>query len=269
MYSTDAKYWILAAVLFLLCIAWVVGDYNARDSMPRMNSETGCYDALPREAYAIVVDMTDSMSENQKRDYEDIIKRVLDDSVDQNYIYDVFLIKENSGTGVRPIKSLCGRKTVNASSSDRKKWIVLKKKIENETIKLSDDTYRSASPIAEYISNVSEYYRFKKIAIKKVLIISDLIQNTETFRPCRNASKYKYNQPPFSTGRISEILNGVEVEVLYLRRDFARQSSVYGCIPQNAEHLGLWSKYFKSLTGRTGIFQDSYEELSDAPLGSR
>lgn len=200
----------------------------------------------PSSVRVVIVDATDPYNPIQWRN---VRNRLLDvkEEVPKHGLLAIFSVTEGLQETLQPEVELCNP----GSGEDLSVWTrnpqLARRKWERSFVApvdsilsaLNTDKPRRRSPIMEAIQAAKARVGAYDTSDRKLLIVSDLMQHTETY------SHYGSRPPDYDTfksttteEKLSADLAGWEVEVLYTRRSGA-ESQVQG-----RRHIDFWDRYF-------------------------
>lgn len=200
----------------------------------------------PSSIYVVIVDATDPYNPIQWRNVKN---RLIDvkEEIPKHGLLAIFSVTEDVQKTLQPEIELCNPGSgkdlsvwTNNPALARRKWErSFIAPIDSILSALNADEPRRRSPIIETIQAARARVGVYDASDKKLLIVSDLMQHTETY------SHYGSSPPDYgrfeSTAteeKLSADLSGWEVEVLYAWRDGA-ESQVQG-----RRHIDFWDRYF-------------------------
>lgn len=247
----------LTAFLFAVSVALagvIAAAYHQGKLKSDIDPETLCPKVGASSITVVMIDLTDPISVAQK----EVIRRSLDDlarQIEIGGILEVYTIGSISKSLLHPIVKICNP----GQGKNVSKYIANQERVEKRwkeryfdplekvlTGVVERSTTEAISPIMESIKSAaitSFSGQSKKGKLKRLFVISDLIENSELlnqYQGIRPFSRFN-NTPGYITGRAN--LEDVEVYVLYIRRPGYSQV-------QGKTHVDFWQEYIHSTGGR-------------------
>mgnify|MGYP006432049631 CR=1 FL=1 len=237
-------YVIIGTCLFVFCTLIVSAlALKGEDYDP----DTLCLDTV--DAHTIIVlDRTDSFSENQQRFIPNFINQKKN-KLETFEKFSIFTLTENTYVNPDPIFSKCNPgtgKTANKLYQNPRKIQLrfdsfFSKPLKDDMNNMLLDNTGSKSPIFEIIRELSLRDDFNNDIPKRTLIIiSDLMHHTSKFSHYKNKNSYKYFSNKSYAYEVGASLNAVNVKIIYLLRDKLVRF-------QGKRHLSFWKDYFKDM----------------------
>jgi hypothetical protein len=243
-----------AAVAVLVALIGVaIGAYVlSRRSYVATDAQTLCpTDEPPAEVVALILDMSDRLTEVQLLSVRNHLNRLLYDELPRFAYVEAYAVQERAGVVAAPVIGLCNpgkgndlNRIYQNPELARKRWeqdfaTVLSAKLE-ELLAAPDS---ASSPIYEAIQAVA-VRSFGKPDYdgvpKRLIVVSDLLQNVQGkgngashYRGVPDFAEFKAS-PYFSAVRAD--LNAVRVHLYYMNRSDHRI--------QGPEHIRFWDDYF-------------------------
>jgi hypothetical protein len=229
---------------------------------PQPDPHTGCIKGRkPTTLTAILVDTTDRLSVIQRNYVADKLQDRIDKTPDGGEValYTVGSIDDKlltaeadvcnpgSGNDENPLHG-------NARLMKRRWRRIFADKLRNVLQGLLSSPDSTTSPIMESLQSISvglfEKERYDGVP-KKLIIVSDMVQNTAGFSQYRNDVSFrKFETDPYYL-QVRPELENVNVSILYLRRPATRRI-------QTPEHIEFWRDYFTD-SGVKSLSVDSVE----------
>ncbi len=212
--------------------------------------ETFCQDEVSAHTI-IVLDKTDSLSNDQKKFIFDYINREKD-KLRPFEKFSIFTLTENIYVNHEPIFSMCNPGTgedanelyQNPQKIQMRFDRFFSKPLKESMNSILSDSTGSKSPIFEMIRELPFRDDFGGDVQKKTLIIiSDMMHHTSNYSHYKNTIDYKYFAKKSYADEVRANLNSVNVEIVYLRRD--KLGNIQG-----KRHLSFWEKYFEDMGAR-------------------
>lgn len=242
---------ILGVVLIALATAGVSGGlyllWQARSSHVAIDSNTWCPKEGAYSVTVVLIDRTDAISSLQRADIETQIRDIVVD-VPRFGALELYSVGPVEIEPLRPEFKMCnpGRGTeidplIGAPELVERRWRTgFEAPLSRVLDELLESGEAATSPIMESIQSlgVTAFSGKPREDIpKQLIVVSDMLQHTSGFSQYREAT-------PFSSLRITPYyrtvrarLDGVNVELLYLRRDTAKNVQTKG-------HIEFWQEYF-------------------------
>lgn len=244
---------ISTSVVVLLVVGWglVQGELE-----PELNPKTYCEIGGADSVTVAIIDVSQPYNLVQQKEISGRIEAVRDDLL-KNHKLVVYLLDESSDELPEPDFEGCnpGKEANWLYQNERlmiRQWerAVGRLNVVIDEI-IPDRTGRPSSPLMEMtqVVSVKEFgiYGSDRPLIMKLLLISDMIQNTDGY------SQYGGHSTAFESFRRSDYfkrvradLRDVEVQILYVRRDQAGKI-------QTDEFLEFWRAYFREGLGAPSI----------------
>lgn len=204
----------------------------------------------------ILIDATDSLSQGK-------IKTILENinALRRNLeLYEwigVFLLNESDLLLPQPVVALCNpgnERTANPLYQNpeliRQNFEEkFNKPIRAEIEKLIDLPEQGTSPIMEMVSAVALNKQFDSTQKRRLIVISDMLQNVPAYSQYGSPIESREHYADWSAGEYAHkmvqpgLLQGVDVEVLYVKREGLRALQTRG-------HIEFWARYFAALGGK-------------------
>ena len=237
-------YWVFAGVILVLFLILLLVLYL------KLNQEKidkcGCPEHGLKSHTILIVDKTDEISETQSKHLKSYLEKLKND-LEFHEKLTIYTLKPTSFYYLEPIFSMCKPQSGKEANVLIENRLMIQKRfedffskpLENIEAELIKKSEFQQSPIIEMISEVGKLDDFSTdIDKRKLIIISDMLQNTETLSHYNKFTFEKFINS--SAGKLLRpSLAGVEVEILYLQRPSAIQF-------QNENHIVFWNKYFAS-----------------------
>lgn len=261
--NTEDEFPYLAVILVFIVLVAIIGFvsvffFDKKSAIENIDHETFCVKENLAQKTLILVDTSDKLSPIQKTALNERLWNYVKNIEKNNHQVLVFSVENINDKIIEPILKICNpgdAKNVN-SLIENKKIISqnfekhFKDKIDNIFVNLLDKESSQNSPIMESIQSiaVSNFIADAQNQTKnKIIIISDLLQNTENF------SFYKgdYNFEKFIKGENYKFLkadfDGAEIELYFLNR--RKDINL-----QNENLREFWIKYFQNQNATVSRF---------------
>jgi len=239
-------------VLIIICcglIFFSLGILSIYLSRERVDSDTLCLLNEPITGHtAILIDRTDPLNSKQTRWLKKEIIRIKVD-LKTNEKLSIFLITNASDSFLRPIFSLCSPgsgKDANPLYENpkriRKKFEAkFGKPLETALDPLTKGTSYQESAIFETIKNLTDESDFsQKINNRKIIIVSDMLQNVAAFSHYKNKTFRDLVGTEYYQ-KIKPNLNSVSMKIYYMANNYPNARMLQG-----PKHIKFWKTFFKS-----------------------
>jgi len=246
----NALGFIIITVVAIIIITFIVSFLKANSSLEAYDPNTLCPLTGITGKTVILIDRTDPLNEIQRQE----IKVYLNDiknSIALHSAIIIYGIDKPEPSWIKPDLFLCnpgkGEKKSKWTSNPmlaKKTWDIKFSKRVDETIdKLMEPLKIRNSPIMEAIKvvTIGEFVGNKNSGIaKKLIIISDMIQNTSTFSQYKNHCDFTTFKSSRAFGHYLTDMRGIDVEIFYVRRPNLRNV-------QGKKHILFWQQYFNEM----------------------
>ena len=248
-YKTFLGIVILIFSIFGLVSIGIFYGYNIYSKV-KINNDTLCPVDGPKSLTAVMLDCSDKMNVFQS----EIIKQRLiniKNQLDKFELIELYVIGDNTNSIIKPSISLCNPgngEDINSAIGNpkmvRTKWEKsFSKKLELTINSILGIEPSPISPIIETIRSISvlSFIKDDRNNIRrKLIIISDMVQNTDTLSQYNDNISFEdfHNSVDYLTTRSD--LSNVDVIIYYLRRPNLINI-------QGKKHIEFWQKYFSSL----------------------
>ncbi len=157
-------------------------------SRPTATGELGCLNGKPNGRIAILIDKSDPFTQAQQEELENYFEQITAE-LNENYLVSIFLLNEPEAMNKKPTFAHCvpkidGNPLIAAPARIKAKFQSDFGKRFSEILHGSIEPGASdKSPILEMIKRISRSYYFKEEVgeIRKLYIVSDLMQNVEDY----------------------------------------------------------------------------------------
>lgn len=235
---------LLVGVTSVLIVMGVVlfGELNRT----RIDSETFCpIDAVVSRTTVMLIDRTDPLNVQ----HISKVHRVIEDikaTLQVGERFSIFFIEAQTTPIPVPVFTICkpptgaqtNRFTRNQSFADKRYRERFEEPLSELLVALETPVRETQSPILETISTVSNLPSFvSAIEVRKLIIVSDFLQNTEGFSHYQNSVDYETFRSSSYARLVQADLKRVAVNMVYLDR-----------LESNAQsqlHELFWYAYFK------------------------
>jgi hypothetical protein len=244
---------IALIVLVVLVIAGGgAGYFYLQQTRVALDETTLCPKDGARTLTVVLVDRTDPLNTVQKEALRDRLQEI-QDNVAQYGALKIYSVEPIGETLLRPLVDLCnpGR----GSDIDPKfgnPRLVEKRWLERFAVPIEallDDLMQTheadSSPIMESIQSVAvSTLRGNPAAEipKRLIIASDMLQHTIEYSQYKGGHDFQEFRKSAYYRRLQADLRGVEVEIIYVRRDTRRAA-------QGKAHIQFWRDYISDLGG--------------------
>jgi hypothetical protein len=240
--------WLLTASAIAV---FAVGTFVVRGLLTQvaLDTETLCpKKSLPAAQIAVLLDVTDTLNEVQR---ESVLRSFenLQESLGTQAQLSLYALRAPAKSHLQPEVRLC-----NPGSGEGASWLWENpEKIQRRwergfrqpLRKLLEETLNSPeariSPIMEQIQAASVTAFDSEVEDRRLIIISDLLQNSEILSMYRgNIDFDEFHLSP-AYERVRADLTGVSIQILYLQR------SDSPFIKRNRSHITFWERYFEAM----------------------
>lgn len=232
---------VLVSILFLGVIAIIVTTEEAVDS-------EFCLEETPVPHTVILMDRTDPLTLQQQSYFVEVANSLMKDFALHEKV-SVFFVDSEMAAKPQPTFSMCnpgnGENLSGYLSNPKKVKKLFKSKFESPFTKtisvMSSEKSFVYSPIMEMIKSVSYRYDFRHTDKKrKLIILSDMIQNTDGYSQYNDSALYKNFKKSAYARENEALLGGVEVTIYYLWRTGLNNV-------QGRKHISFWEHYFANM----------------------
>jgi hypothetical protein len=239
---------IFIITIVLAIIVTSIYSYQKLTSKHQIiNKETFCSESGPSEIIAVLIDRTDKLNVVQQRAIE-INLEDLRENLPIGAELSIYIIRSISDDLLKPIFKMCnpGRgKEVNPFLGNpkliEKRWREsFNKPLQSAYDSLLSIETEDRSPIMESIQSVAlTNFSGKKFddVSKKLIIISDMLQNTKSFSNYSKGSNFEALRKNQYYKQVYTNLNNLNVNILYIRRNAAHKI-------QGQKHIKFWQEFF-------------------------
>ena len=249
-------HWIFFGLMVLLVLA-MVGFSQPWKDKKQYNEKTGCPLDNQYARTVILIDTSNALNEYQIASMFENIE-ALWRKLELDEWLGVFFVDGNDHSFPKPVIARC-----NPMGESKWDWVFdhpdrkrrkyeekFKKPIRDALEQLLKKPEQRTSPIMEMVAAVARYHEFDDSTQKRrLIIVSDMLQNVPKYsqygKPIVSHEYYDnwkdsdYAQNVLQRG----LLQGVDVEILYVKRKQAHRLQVQG-------HIEFWRRYFADLGGR-------------------
>lgn len=236
---------VLSFIVMIFIYSW-----TTYEKLPRRDNNTGCIieNGKIDQRTVVLADLSDNLSERHKIDLPTVIDTILG-SLNPDEELSFFLLNGSQPPSLPiPAVNFCappsdGVATAKYIRQQHDKFLRDKKEI---LMKLATDKPSPSvgdSSIFEYIYSITNNILQKNLSSRRLIIISDLLQNTPEFPQYALLPKFSNFRNTAYYKKIRPDLNGVNVTVYYINRN-----KYYKL--QTDDHKNFWYSYFKD-TGAT------------------
>jgi hypothetical protein len=238
----------VALLVGCLAIVAVIAAYFTLGDTPVDNK--GCAPSGPSSVTVVIVDSTDALTPVQQL----ALKNELTNLIDQIPIgggIQFWRVAPTATALPAPADDMrCnpGKRASPWTSNPAQVEAIYRERFEAPTkqlaAKLAEGQPETASPIMETVQTVGLKVfaapRFVSTARRRLIVASDLIQNSPSFNQLTSVGSFESFRTSDLFQKLSAPLNGVDVEVLYLRRAGS---------PQGQQHIEFWQQYVAASGG--------------------
>jgi hypothetical protein len=213
---------------------------------PSLDQTTLCPAVGPDGLTVVLIDASDPLNVVQRQDLRNRLQE-LKDTLGDHFAIDLYALRPFANELLQPE----GGRVCNPGSGDHASVLTSNPRLIKERWKsrfseplddifdrMLQDHTASKSPILESIQSiaVSEFGHIPdRIAARKLVIISDMLQNTDEFSQYRHLTPFSELRQTAYYRRIRADLHGVEVEIYYIQRSADMQGK---------QHIQFWQEYF-------------------------
>ena len=220
--------------------------YAERHSPPLDRTTLCPKDGPPKGVTAVLIDTTDPMSPIQQATTRAELENVRLD-VPRHGAFEIYRVGVTQAGIHEPVFKGCNPGTpeeinmlVESERHGRKRWEEgFKAPLDAVFQESLQSTGASNSPIIESLQAVAaQAFSSNQLddVSKKLIIVSDMLQNTPILNHYRGSLDYEAWQESLGAGSPLAHLAGVEVKILYLTRPDT---------PQGGKHVLFWENYFE------------------------
>jgi len=249
----DRERWLilLGAALIVLAAVGIAGGldllWQARSTQVAIDAETLCPKDGPRSVVVVLIDRTDAITPLQRADIETQLRDLVDD-IPRFGALEIYSVGPVEAEPLRPEFKLCnpGRgkeidPLIGAPERVERRW---RSGFEEPLKRVLDGLLQpgtaTTSPIMESIQSVAVTAfsgRSREGISKRLVIVSDMIQYTSGLSQYREVTPFATLRKSPYYRKVQARLDGVDVEIWYLRRDAAKNIQTKG-------HIEFWQEYF-------------------------
>jgi len=241
----------------LVLVSGIVGGavglrYWVQQSRAGIDPKTKCFEKGTKALTAVLIDQSDPLSLIQREDVRNRLLAIRNELAMGERL-EIFTVGRPQDELLRPVWAGC-----NPESGEGKDgWTENPRRIEEwrqkHFIEPSDSAIADAleprtsgdSPIMEAIQSVaiSSFQPLKNGAHKRLVIVSDMLQHTESLSQYRIRDSLDAFRKRPAYQKVATGLGGVSVVILYIRREQAAGI-------QGRAHMEFWQEFFSQLGAR-------------------
>lgn len=251
---------IIIIVILLLLLGFGAYHFASRETS---DAVTLCPHGGNYPRTAVLIDATDSLSESQIKAVIDNINSLPQRREDRGQIVrgewvGVFVLNEDNRFLPEPTVALCypGNKDTAKIMVENEHRIqrTYKQKflrpMEEAVRRLAQTPEQPSSPIFEMISAVAMYGNFDTTQKRRLIIVSDMLQNVAAYSHYRDGVDYaKFRETPYARDLLQpSLLSGVTVEIWYLKRAGSPVRAL------QRSHVDFWQRYFRDVGAELAVF---------------
>lgn len=240
---------LLAGALAVVAAAGIFAWQSAKRA-GAFDPETMCPKDGGYPRTAVLLDASDSLSSSQVKAVGEYLRDLRGRLAEREWL-GLFVLREdnlvlpaaeiarcNPGSRANPLFE-------NPRLVRRRFEEEFRRPIEEALARLARDANpQAASPILEMIEAVALDRNFDFTQARRLIIVSDMLQNAPAYSHYRGAPDFAAFRESDYGRRFMEVsLLGVQVEILYLKREAARAA-------QTAAHIQFWEEYFAAAGAR-------------------
>ena len=254
----ESSFGKLLAVLIGLAVILAIGSIfyiNMSKVKIEIDPNTLCQvDQKPTDIIAILIDATEGLPERAARQASIRIKQALS-SAPENSLINLYSIKSGNESHIEPIAHICKPSSgENVSNLTGNKNYSIKqykerflKPLKFQIDDLIDAKSSSTSPLIESMQSaiIESFEANANTGEKRLIIVSDMIQNTNLYSFYREKPSYKnYNDISAQSGKGILRLDGIKVEILVVARSFPKGT--------RKDVVDFWSHFLTDKGAATG-----------------
>jgi len=242
---------IVVVVIVTVGILFSVMKYQKNEMV--YNQQTLCPEDQKniRSHIAILVDSSEPYNKVQLAYLDKYISNFINQNIAKHDKVSIYTIDDKSYKKLIPTIEICNpgvgddiNPLIGNPEMAKRKWSEsFNKPLTNSIKDLFDIGQSDISPIMEMIQAVAIKSFSHDAGNKKLIIISDLIQNTSDYSHYKTPPNFKIFVKTAYYKHVKTDLNNVEVTVLYLLRKGIESM-------QNRKHIMFWEEYINSLGGQ-------------------
>lgn len=238
----------LIGVAIAIVVAGTLYWYDARNSLVELDPSTLCPKSGPRSVTVVLLDRTDPLAVVQQADLHNQLETLVAEipRYGELTIYSVEPVEERP---LVPRYTMCNPgegkdidPTIGNPTMVQGRWETgFRAPLDAVLAELIAPTEEPTSPIMESIQSLAITTfgeRNRREAHGRLVVVSDLMQHTAGYSQYRDKGPYDGFKRTAYFRRVQADLKGVEVELLYVRRDVQIR---YGA----AAHIEFWESYFR------------------------
>lgn len=247
---TIAAGFVFAFLLSAFGITWFWTDANRTPTDPNTLCRT---DAPPAEVMAILIDVSDYLSDTQRLGVVNALDRVRAD-LPRFGLLELYMLPNEPRDMAKPVASICNPGDGSDMNRLYENPVIAKRHWKEDfrdvldtriaEMMLSNDS--KSSPLMEAIQAISlqSFGRIERAHVPhRLVVVSDLIQHVPAYSQYSGSLDFEAlsRTPYYSTVRTN--LAATKVEIVYIARPTATAV-------QSAAHVTFWNQYFSSQGAR-------------------
>ena len=247
--SDNIKVALMSLALAAIAIGGAVFAYVGATRAAQYDADTFCRKDGDYPRTAILIDATDSLDESKIKAAGERINKLLKSELATGEWVGMYVLDESNLALPSPRAALCnpgGERQCNpliencqdAQLKFKRDFLSPMEKAING---LADSPPRPSSPILEMIRAVALARDFDSSQKRKLIIVSDMLQNTRQYSHHRGRADFaEWEKSDAAREFLSLSLSGVDVRILYVKRPQYAQLQTRG-------HVLFWEKYFAAV----------------------
>lgn len=246
--KSSIKSYIFLTFVAVLAIAGSILFFNLRSESEAIDRLTHCHDTMLPSVIMVLIDSSDPLDNVQK---ERSIARVLRDIDGQAEFsrIDIYSARPDGDELISPIFSQCkpplpGSALISDVKAAERFETNFEAGLESAFNKAVGLRGSSTSPLIESLREATtrSFSRTPETTRRRIIIISDMLQNSETVSHYKGLESFERFQSSASWPKAIIDLGNAEVSILYITRSETRNV-------QGIEHQEWWRNYFKAVNG--------------------
>lgn len=221
------KYILGGIALLLVTLALGGGAaYLTLDRPERLDAETLCPADGPKGHHVLLIDMTDPLNFTQKQALSVTVKEIIERRVPEGFLFSVFALGDDFKENALPLVEMCnpgdGSNKSELTANLRKLKQQYESKFSAPMVSVAESLVATKpanwSPIFEMLQlvGINAYRKHAIAGEKRLIIVSDMLQNTPQFTMYRGAVDYGAFSTTEYGARVKAELSDVDVELHYL-----------------------------------------------------
>ena len=243
------KFACIMATLAVIVLGGVMFAYVDATRAAQYDADTFCRKDGDYPRTAILIDATDSLDESKIKAAGEKINKLLKSELATGEWVGMYVLDESNLALPSPRAALCnpgGKRQCNPLIENCQDAQLKFKRdflspMETAINGLADSPPRPSSPILEMIRAVALARDFDSSQKRKLIIVSDMLQNTRQYSHHRGRADFAEWKKSDAAREFSSLsLSGVDVRILYVKRPQYAQLQTRG-------HVLFWEEYFAAV----------------------